>query len=169
MKRNSPSCVPVVDSMHATPVRMYSRHAERGQVSIGTTDVLTIGKEATAFRPVQRALRPTGRVVAHVDNLGAATAWLQSNVAAVAVIEAETSGQNWATIVSGLHELAGAPEVVVVTSNESPLADVLRCGAFDVLRRPFDDSDLQWAVASAWHTWMTRRERRSGGGPCSDA
>jgi DNA-binding NtrC family response regulator len=169
LKRNSPSYVPVVDRMHAAPVRIYSQHAEREQAPIGITDVLTIGEEATVFRPVQRALRATGWAVAHVDNLGAATAWLQSNVAAVAVIEAETSGQNWATIVSGLHDLAGAPEVVVVTSNESPAPDVLRCGAFDELRRPFDDSDLLWAVASAWHIWMTRRERRCGGGACSDA
>jgi hypothetical protein len=68
-----------------------------------------------------------------------------------------------------LRELVDAPEVVVVTSDELPLPDVLECGAFDLLRRPFDDSDLLWAVATAWHAWMTRRERRPGGGPCSDA
>jgi DNA-binding NtrC family response regulator len=169
LKRNSPSYLPVMESMHATPVSMYSRHSEREQAPTGITDVLTIGEEATVFRRVQRALRPTGWAIAHAANLEAATAWLQSNVAAVAVIEAETSGQKWATIVSGLQKLADAPEVVVVTSNELPLPDVLRCGAFDLLRRPFDDSDLLWAVASAWHNWMTRREGRSGGGPCSDA
>jgi DNA-binding NtrC family response regulator len=169
LKRNSPSYVPVMDSMHATLAPMYSRHAEGEQTPIGITDVLTIGEEATVFRTVQRTLRPTGWAVAHADNLRAGTAWLQSNVAAVAVTEGETSGQDWATIVSCLRELADAPEVVVITSNELPLPDVLRCGAFDLLRRPFDDSDLLWAVASAWHTWITRRERRPGGGPCSDA
>jgi DNA-binding NtrC family response regulator len=160
---------PFVDSMQAPPVPTYSRHAEREQAPIGITDVLTIGEEATVFQPVQRALRPTGWAVAHADRLEAAIAWLQSNIATVAVTEAETSGQDWTIIVSGLRELADAPEVVVVTSSELPLPDVLRCGAFDLLRRPFDDSDLMWAVASAWHTWMTRRERRPGGAQRSDA
>ena len=111
LKRSSPSYVPVVDSMQAAPVPTYRRHAEREQAPIGITDVLTIGEEATVFRHVQRALRPTRWVVAHVDNLGAATAWLQSNIAAVAVTEAETSGQDWTIILSGLRELAEAPEV----------------------------------------------------------
>ena len=119
--------------------------------------------------PDVRALRPTGWVIRHVDNLGPAAAWLQSDVAAVVVIETEASYRSWATSVLGVHELAGAPEVVVVTSNESSLHDVLKSGVFDVLRRPLDESNLLWTVASAWHAWMKRRERQPGGGPCSDA
>ena len=153
MNRNSPSYVPVVESMHATPVPVHGRPTETGHVPTGITDVLTIGEEATVFRPVQRTLRPTGWAVAHTDNLEAATAYLQSNVAAVAVVEAEIRGVEWERIVSC--ELA--------------TAEVLRCGGFDLVRRPFHDSDLLWAVASAWHTWMTQRESGPGGGLCSDA
>jgi ActR/RegA family two-component response regulator len=146
--------------MHATPMPTYGRHVETAEVPTGITDVVTVGEEATVLRPVQRALRPTGWAVAHANNLEAALDYLKSNVAAVAVIEAEISGSERAATVSCLRNLTDAPEVVVLTSEELAMADVLTFGAFDLLRRPFNDSDLLWALASAWHTWMNRRERR---------
>jgi ActR/RegA family two-component response regulator len=169
LKRNSPSYVPVIEPMPTPVMPVYGRHAERGQVPAGITDVLTIGEEATAFRPVQRALRPTGWAVAHVSTLEAAIAYLRSNVAAVVVAEAELAGTHWSAVVSVVRSMADAPEVVLITRNELPLHAVLEAGAFDLVERPFDHSDLLWAVATAWHNWMTHRERGFGGGPCSDA
>jgi FixJ family two-component response regulator len=104
-----------------------------------------------------------------VPGLPAALAYLHSNVAAVAVAEAELASDDWSTIVSTLRTVPDAPEIVLVTWNELPLHDVLKAGAFDLLRRPFSHYDLLWAVATAWQNWMTRRERGVGGGPCSDA
>jgi ActR/RegA family two-component response regulator len=155
--------------MHAAPMPVCGRYAETAQAPAGITDVLTIGEEATVLRPVRRAIRPTCWAIAHAPDLEAALGYLRSNIAAVAVIEAEISERERTAAVSRLRNLARAPEVVVLTSQQLAMADVLRCGAFDLLRRPFDDCDLLWALASAWHTWMTGRERQSGGGPCSDA
>ena len=42
-------------------------------------------------------------------------------------------------------------------------------GAYDVLRRPIEDADLLWTVATAWHDWMKQREREAGGELCSSA
>jgi DNA-binding response OmpR family regulator len=169
LKRNSPSYVPVVESLPTPLMPVYGRHVETGQVPTGITDVITIGEEATVFRPVQRALQPTGWAVAHASSLEEAVAYLRSNVAAVAVAEAGLLGGDWSTLVSSLRGMADAPEVVLVAWNELPLEDVLRAGAFDLVQRPFEHSDLLWAVATAWHNWMTRRERGFGGGRCSDA
>jgi ActR/RegA family two-component response regulator len=169
LNRNSSFHVPVVESMHATPVvPAYGRSAETGQAPASIIDVLAIGEDATVFRPLQRALRPVGWAVAHVGSVEAAVAYLQSKVAAVAVTEAGVTGRKWEDIVSSLRSLADAPEVVIVSWDSLPLQHVLRAGAFDVMRRPLDHSDLLWTVASAWHNWMSRHERRSGGGPCSD-
>jgi DNA-binding NtrC family response regulator len=148
---------------------VYGRQVETGHVPAGITDILTIGEESTVFHPVQRALRPTGWAVAHVSSLEEAIAYLRSNVAAVIVAEAELAGTDWSAIVSSVRSVADAPEVVLVTRNELPLQDAVKAGAFDLVQRPFGDSDLRWAVATAWHNWMTRRERAFGGGPCSDA
>jgi ActR/RegA family two-component response regulator len=166
LNTNSSFHVPVVESMHAIPA--YGRYAETGQASTGISDVLAIGEDATVFRPLQRALRPVGWAVAHVGSVEAAVAYLQSKVAAVAVTEAEVTSRKWEDIVSSLRSLADAPEVVIVSWDRLPLQHVLRAGAFDAMRRPLDHSDLLWTVASAWHNWMTRHERRAGGGPCSD-
>jgi DNA-binding NtrC family response regulator len=170
LNKNSSSHPLVVDSMYATPVMpMYGRHAETRHVPAGITDVLAIGEDPTVFRLLQRALRPAGWAVAHVDSVQAAISCLQSKVAAVAVAETEVRGCKWDDVVSSLRSLPDAPEVVIVTSDRLPLQYVLRAGAFDLMRRPFEHSDLLWTVASAWHNLMTRHELRSGGGPCSDA
>ena len=128
-----------------------------------------MGEEGTVFRPVQRALRTTGWAVAHANSLEAAVAHLRSNVAAVAVAEAELADHDLSTLVSCLRNTTDGPEVVLVTWDKVPLRDALQAGAFDVVERPFNDSELLWAVATAWHNWMTRRERTFGGVPCSDA
>jgi CheY-like chemotaxis protein len=107
--------------------------------------------------------------VAHASSLEEAFAYLRSNLAAVAVAEAELMGGDWATVVSRLRSMPDSPEVVLVTCDELPLQDALRAGAFDLLQRPFNDPDLLWAVATAWQNWMRRREDGAGGGLCSDA
>jgi DNA-binding NtrC family response regulator len=104
-----------------------------------------------------------------VNSLEAAIAYLESNVAAVVVAEAELADGDWGTILSSLRSVVDAPEVVLVTWNKLPLEDALTAGAFDLVQRPFEHSDLLWAVATAWHNWTTRRERAFGGGLCSDA
>jgi DNA-binding NtrC family response regulator len=166
---NSPSYVPFFESAPTPVLPVYGRRSETGHVPTGITDVLTIGEEATVFRSVQRALKPTGWAVAHAGSLEAALEYLRSNVAAVAVAEADLPGTDWSTLVSRLRGEADAPETVLLAWHKVPLEDALRAGAFDVVERPFEQSDLLWAVATAWHNWMTRRERAFGGGLCSDA
>lgn len=168
MKRSSPSYGPIVESMPTPVMPVYVRQSRTGSVPTGITDVLTIGKEATVFRPVQRALQPTGWTVAHVSSVDSAIACLRSNVVAVAVAEAELADDDWSTLVRSLRSRADAPEVVLVAWNDAPYQDALRAGAFDLVQRPCDHSDLLWTVATAWHNWMTRRERGLGGGSCSD-
>ena len=169
MTRYSRSYVPVVESMPAAAVPLHGRQAGTGPVPTAITDVLTIGEEATVFRPVQRTLRPTGWAVVHANSLHAALAYLRTNVAAVAVVQDDLAGTDGNTALSSLRSSADAPEIVLVTWDKLPLQDAIRAGAFDVVQRPFDHSDLLWAVAAAWHNWMTQRERAFGGGPCSDA
>ena len=166
MKTISPSYVHDVESMPelAVPVQ-----AEAAQAPTGITDVLTIGEEGTVFRPVQRSLKPTGWAVAHASSVEAAVAYLRSNVAAVAIAEAELADNDLSTLVSCLRSTTDGPEVVLITWDKVPLRDALRAGAFDVVERPFDQPELLWAVATAWHNWMTRRERTFGGVLCSDA
>jgi DNA-binding NtrC family response regulator len=166
LKTISPSYVHDVESM---PNLVVPVQAEAGQAPTGITDVLTIGEEGTVFRPVQRSVRRTGWAVAHANSLEAAVAYLGSNVAAVAVAEAELADNDLSTLVSCLRTTTDGPEVVLITWDKVPIRNALRAGAFDVVERPFDDSELLWAVATAWHSWMTRRERTFGGVPCSDA
>jgi FixJ family two-component response regulator len=75
------------------------------------------------------------------------------------VAEAELAGGEWSTVLSALRNVEDAPEVVLVACEQVPLQDALRAGAFDLVQRPFNHSELLWSVATAWHSWMIRRER----------
>jgi DNA-binding NtrC family response regulator len=171
LKTESSFCVPVMDPINdiRSPVRRCDRRADEGRVPVGVTDILTIGGEATVFRPIRRALRHSGWAVAHAATFESALRYLQSHVAAVAVTGSEVGGENWEVVVSRLSALPDAPEIIVLTWDELSLDDVMRGGAFDIVRCPTADADLLWTVASAWHAWMKQRERSPGGGPCSDA
>ena len=162
--KNSPSGI---HAFHPVPTPAMPM-SETGQAPAGIMDVLAIGQEATVFRPLQRALRPTGWRVAHLSSLENAIAYLRSNVAAVAVVEIEPE-YGWRSMVSSLRGLANGPQIILVTEGELPLKDALKAGAFDHLQRPLKHSDLLWAVATAWHAWMTCREVRPGGGLCGGA
>jgi DNA-binding NtrC family response regulator len=146
--------VPVAP-VSATPVRI--------------ADIITIGVKAAALRPIQRVFRGSGWSVAHVDSLDAALRYLRSNVAAVAITETEVGDESWKDVVSQLRKLPDAPEIVVLACDRLCVNEAVGTGAYDVLRRPIEDADLLWTVATAWHDWMKQREREAGGELCSSA
>ncbi len=63
------------------------------------------------------------------------------------------------------------PPALIVVGGDAALArEVAARGGFDLLVRPLRQTDVVWAVASAWHGWVKRIEGGgSGGAPCSDA
>ncbi len=152
-----------------SPVHSYSKHVDQGRVPVGITDILTIGQEGAVFRPIRRALRSSGWALAHAATLESALRYLQSHVAAVAVTGSEVAGESWKNVVSRLGILPDGPEIVVLTWDELSVEDVVKNGAFDVVRCPAADADLLWTVASAWRVWMAQQEREPGSGRCSDA
>jgi DNA-binding response OmpR family regulator len=130
--------------------------AERAQTDV--IDVLSVGNEATALRPVQRALIGSGWVVRHLSDVRSAVRLLEKNPAAVAVVEGDAT--DWVDMLSSLRTVADPPELVVITHDDLPVEEVLSLGAHDLLRRPFSSADLLWSIATAWHAWMKQFERR---------
>jgi CheY-like chemotaxis protein len=158
-----PVVEPVRQTQHRAAVDAVDQHPDKDQTPAGVTDILTIGQEATVFRPIRRALGATGLAVVHTGSLDAALRYLRSNVAAVAITEAEAVNDDWRDVVSRLRMLPDAPEVVVLTSDKLPADELFRLGAFDALRRPLSHADLLWTVATAWHDWMRKRDPKPGG------
>jgi hypothetical protein len=88
------------------------RESEIRPVPSDVIDVITIGDEATVFKSVQRPLIGSGWVVRHADTVHSPGILLDTNKAAVAVVEADDACIHR---LSSLRSLQNAPEVVVIT------------------------------------------------------
>jgi ActR/RegA family two-component response regulator len=151
----------VASERPALPMDISGRQSESRPLESDVIDVLTIGNETTVFRPVQRALIGSGWVVRHADSVRSGVGLLQTNSAAVAVVEADAV---WVDMLSSLRSLPNPPEVVVITHSSLAVEDVLSLGAHDLLRRPLTSADLLWSIATAWHAWMKQSEEQEGCG-----
>jgi DNA-binding response OmpR family regulator len=88
----------------------------------------------------------------------------------VLICESELPDATWKEV---LAELAGLPErpLLIVSSrlaDESFWAEVLNLGAYDVLMKPFDATEVFRVVSLAWLNWKNAREldlRRHAAGP----
>jgi len=79
----------------------------------------------------------------------------------ILICESELLDATWRDVLS---ELSGLPErpVLIVASrlaDESFWAEVLNPGAYDVLMKPFDPTEVFRVVSLAWLNWRNDRER----------
>ena len=84
--------------------------------------------------------------------------FLRQHEAAVAIFEESLPGGAWQDAARTLRSLPNPPVFVVIGSDRALLDEVLAAGGFDILMRPLRESDVVWAVASAWHEWITRAQ-----------
>ena len=76
----------------------------------------------------------------------------------VVVTTEELPDGNWKDLLRQLQCLPEPPEVIVVTANADDRfwSDVLCCGAYDVIPKPLDKSEVFRVVSLAWRQWRDR-------------
>jgi DNA-binding NtrC family response regulator len=79
----------------------------------------------------------------------------------VVIVEAYfTGGRNWKNVLD-LTQAMPAPIPVIVTdrvADERLWAEVLNLGAYDLLLKPFDPTEVYRIVSSAWLSWRVKHE-----------
>ena len=77
----------------------------------------------------------------------------------VVICERDLDDGNWRDVVRRVGQSPDSPAVLVVSkdADEGLWADVLDDGGYDVLRKPFDRSELTRAVELAWRHWLSSR------------
>jgi len=91
-----------------------------------------------------------------------ALSFLRRNRIAVLVCECELPDGNWKTLLDSLSALPNPP-LLVVTSRDADdrlWAEVLNLGAYDVLSKPFDRSEVTRIISLAWLHWKEEALRR---------
>ncbi len=81
----------------------------------------------------------------------------------VLVCERQLLDATWKEVLAGLSPLAERPVLIVASrlADESFWAEALNLGAYDVLMKPFDPTEVFRVVSLAWLSWKNERERQA--------
>ena len=92
---------------------------------------------------------------------GEALRYLQKNQTGVLVCASEQPDGTWESLLDLVRTLPSSPLMIVTSDHgESSLwADVLNLGAYDVLAKPFDKSEVIRIISLAWLQWRDDKER----------
>jgi len=85
----------------------------------------------------------------------------------ILVCESQLLDASWKQVLAELSSIPERPILIVASrlADESFWAEVLNLGAYDVLMKPFDATEVFRVVSLAWLNWKNDRERRTMRGP----
>lgn len=91
-----------------------------------------------------------------------AVSFLRNNRMAVLVCERDLPDGNWKTLLDSLSVLPNPPLLVVTSydADDRLWAEVLNLGAYDVLSKPFDRSEVTRIISLAWLHWKEEVVRK---------
>jgi len=134
--------------------------------SPGTITVLSLSPVADdhavleqAFRESSLSLYPNCRLALQpIQTVAATLAALRNHRIPIVLCDRDAQPEAWREIVHAGKELSGPPCVIVTSrlADDRLWAELLNDGAFDLLAKPFDKSDVIRIVQSAWVHWHGR-------------
>ena len=143
--------------------------------SPGTITVLSLSPAeddhavlARTFRDSSLTLYPNCRLTLRKSpTIASALALLPANRIPIVLCDRDGQPEAWREILHAAQSLS-APPCVIVTSrlaDDRLWAELVHNGAFDLLAKPFDKSDVIRIVHSAWVHWQNRYGRTTGDCP----
>lgn len=96
----------------------------------------------------------------NADRVTSALALLRSHDISVVVCERDLEPGTWVDILEQIEPMPNPPSLIVTSrlADERLWAEALNLGAWDVLMKPFDGSEVIRSVKLAWSHWRTRIE-----------
>lgn len=85
---------------------------------------------------------------------------LDSDVSPVILSDSELPDGPWQAVLASLGEFSTPPRLIVCsgTADDRLWGEVLNLGAYDLLAKPFDKSEVTRVVELAWYDWMRASE-----------
>jgi len=86
------------------------------------------------------------------------------------ICERDVPDTDWKQALTQLAELADSPLLIVTSrwADDYLWAEVLNLGGYDVLMKPFDQTEVVRVISLAWLNWKNNHDRRAGmTRPCS--
>jgi DNA-binding response OmpR family regulator len=93
------------------------------------------------------------------DGIRASLAFLKRHEVSVVLCERDLAPEEtWIDILETIRHLPHSPSLIVTSrlADDRLWAEALNLGAWDVLAKPFDPTELLRSVKSAWHHWCAQ-------------
>jgi DNA-binding NtrC family response regulator len=99
------------------------------------------------------------------ERIETALAVCEKHIIPVVLCERDLMPGAWTDVMERLHERPNPPSLIVTSrlADEHLWAKALNLGAWDVLAKPFDRTEVLRSVKSAWQHWQHQRSLKSGG------
>ncbi len=139
-------------------------------LSVSTAESDHVALEQT-FRDSSLTLYPNLRLALHSSRTAAsALAVLRRTRIPIVICDRDEQPDAWREILQATRDLA-APPCLIVTSrlaDDCQWAELLNTGAFDLLAKPFEKSNVIRIVQSAWVHWQSRYHLTDTAGEVSE-
>ncbi len=119
------------------------------------------------FRESSLTLYPNSRLtLRRSPTLAATLAALRDHGIPLVICDLDGQPEAWRAIVQASRTLSAPPCVIVTSRNADDRlwAELLNDGAFDLISKPFDNSEVVRIVHSAWVHWHSRYGLTGGAG-----
>ena len=125
---------------------------ERQTDTTGTLTVLSVSPLEEDHSSLQAIIGHSKWMLLKARDLVSTLALLQQHQVAVVLCERDLVLGTWIDVLEHLKALPNAPSLIVTSrlADERLWADALNLGAWDVLAKPFDRTELVRSVKSAW-------------------
>lgn len=122
--------------------------------------VLAISSYSQDRLALSRILGHTAWTVEHASSLAEASEILRSTAAPVLICSQNLPDGDWKDVLTLAERMDVRSELIVVAehADERLWAEVLNLGAYDVLTKPFRDSQVFHVVGLAWRHWRDKQK-----------
>jgi DNA-binding NtrC family response regulator len=117
--------------------------------------ILSVSPHDQDHAPVQRLFGNSRWLVLTASNISTARALLQEHETSVIVCESELMSGTWIDLLCHVQAMPHPPALIVTSrlADDRLWAEALNLGAYDVLAKPFERTELLRSVRLAWEHW----------------
>ena len=126
----------------------------------GVLKVLSVSPMAEDHRLLQAIVDHTTWRLLKADRLSEAFSVLRQHEISVVLCERDLVTGNWADVLEAASELPCPPSLIVTSrvADERLWGEALNLGAWDVLAKPFDRSEVLRSIKTAWQHWYNQAQ-----------
>ena len=128
---------------------------ERQTDTTGTLTVLSVSPLEEDHSSLQAIIGHSKWMLLKARDLVSTLALLQQHQVAVVLCERDLVLGTWIDVLEHLKALPNTPSLIVASrlADDRLWAEALNLGAWDVLAKPFDPTEVIRSVKSAWQRW----------------